>query len=196
MPAPCPCRRGMARYRRMTTTHVSQLARSLQLRERNMNQGCVTGAVHGSQSPLHHRQGAGEYTVRVESLRAGMRQIPHARHLAPAVVVARAHDQEIVPRREREYFAAARRWETQCLGSTIHDLESIDPRDDECAEAVAVILPVFRERSDADGALALDRREDPHHALRTSAETVARQRLDRTDRDDVLAVHAPLDAGQ
>src|SRR3989442_12560797 len=96
----------------------------------------------------------------------------------------------------RHNILGLRRWETQRLGSTIHDLEPIDPRDDECAEVFAVIAPIFRERSDADGALALDRREDPHHALRTSAETVARQRLDRTDRDDMLAVHAPLDAGQ
>src|ERR1044072_6162752 len=57
MPAVWPSRRGMARYNKMITTHVSQLMRSLQESERIMNQPCVTGAVHGSQSPCTSASG-------------------------------------------------------------------------------------------------------------------------------------------
>src|SRR5689334_15552667 len=56
-PAGCPSRRGIARYSRMSTTHVSQLARSLQLRERSRNHGCVRPAVHGCQSPWRSASG-------------------------------------------------------------------------------------------------------------------------------------------
>jgi hypothetical protein len=41
----------------MMKTHVSQLARSLQLNDRSMNQGCVIGAVHGRQSPWSRASG-------------------------------------------------------------------------------------------------------------------------------------------
>src|ERR1051325_2170355 len=57
MPAVWPSRRGMTRYNKMITTHVSQLMRSLQESERIMNQPCVTGAVHGSQSPCTSASG-------------------------------------------------------------------------------------------------------------------------------------------
>ena len=130
----------------------------------------------------------------MKPLRAGTREIPHARHLTPAVIVAGAHDQQIVAGGERDDFAAGRRRETQRLGSTIDDLEAVDSRDDEGAEVIAMIAPILRQRGDTDAALTLDRAEDPHHPLGTPPEAVARQRLDGTDRNDMLAIHTPLDS--
>src|SRR5438067_11663223 len=56
-----------------------------------------------------------------------------------------------------------------------------------------MVKPVLGQRGDAQGALALDRAEDPHHARGAHRKAVAWQRLDRPDRDAVLLAHAPFD---
>src|SRR6266576_5403749 len=145
---------------------------------------------------LHERERAHKDAVGVEALRPGPRDIPDARHLAPAVVVARADDHEVVARGEPEHLAAQLRRKPQRFRRAVDDLEPVDAGHDERAEIVVVVAPVLGERRDTQRALTLYGREDPNHARGALAKAVTRYGLDRTDCDDVLLVHAPLDPRQ
>src|SRR6266487_1568863 len=145
---------------------------------------------------LDERERARKDAVGVEADRPGPRDIPDAGHLAPAVVVARADDHEVVAGGEPEHLAAQVRRKPQRFRRAVDDLEPVDAGYDERAEIVVVVAPVLGERRDTQRALTLYGREDPNHARGALAKAVTRHRLDRTDRDDVLLVHAPLDPRQ
>src|SRR6266516_788153 len=143
---------------------------------------------------LHQGERPREDAIGVEALRAGPRDVPDACDLSPAMIVARTNDHQVVTLGECDDLLAQIRRKAQRLWRTIHDLESIDARDDERPQLLLVIAPVFGKGREAQPTLMLDGAEYSDHACRAPSETVARQRLDAADRHDVLAIDAPLDA--
>src|SRR5213594_681723 len=146
--------------------------------------------------PLREGDGPRDDAVGAEAVRARAREVPHARHLAPAVVVARAHHQQVVLRRELQDPAAGRGREAQGFGGAVHDLEPVHPRLHERREVAPVVAPVFRERGEPDRALAVQLAEQRQHPAGVAAVGSPVDGRHRAERHDVLLVHAPLDAGE
>src|SRR5207247_11013119 len=107
------------------------------------------------------------------------------------MIVARTNDHQVVTLGECDDLLAQIRRKAQRLWRAIHDLESIDARDDERPQLLLVIAPVFGKGREAQPTLMLDGAEYSDHACRASPETVAQHRIDAADRLARLALNAP-----
>src|SRR5439155_5709238 len=111
-------------------------ARSLAPREAAEHQPRL-GVGGGPRLPVALGEGdrAGDYVIRGIAVRAGARQVPDAGDLAPAVVVARADDEELVLLGELQHARAQGLGEPDRLGRAVHYLEAVHAGRDEGVES-------------------------------------------------------------
>src|SRR5713226_6543800 len=123
-------------------------------------------------------------------------EVPDAGHLAPAVIVAPAHREQIVVLGQPQHPGARRGRDADRLGRAVDDLEPVDAGGHELVEVLPMVQPVFRERRDADRPRAMQLGEQAEHAVGVAVVSRAVDQCHRAERDDVLSVDAPFDPGQ